>query len=137
MTTIVPTKKPKFKTYNPITFSIPATQQKILKSVPRHSFNKFKQGNADATDWYNITFRIKVAVEIAKVCYEQITVDEIQSVLTTLLDIKDNSQWRANDEQLMAIESGLDAMDTLQDESTRRVQLDATHKAQTFMKQFL
>lgn len=137
-------KKPKSNT--PIIFKVAKAQQEIIKKPPRISLQRFKENKADATDWYNIAFRISVGVNIARSDYVQETVDamiESFSVCESLfVNAKKDSgpHWSATPEQLEYLQEALDAVDQMQDETTRRVQLDAhllaRNKTSNYVKEF-
>jgi hypothetical protein len=135
------TKTRKYKSKTPIVFAIPSEQKKFLKSIPRLALTAFKENKATATDWYNVTFRLKACYEITKIAYENITVEAVKEVLDMLLEVQkrrtSDLDWLMSLEEIETLEIGLDAMDTIEDETTRRIQLDATLISKNYMKQFL
>lgn len=130
-------KKP--KSFTPIVFKIPKEQQDRIKKPPRTSLNRFRSNQADATDWFNIAFRIRVGVHIAKAEYLQETVDDMSQAFTfcdilyTRAKQDTGPDWSITADEAEYIESALDVVDIMQDETTRRVQLDAHHVAQKLM----
>lgn len=134
-------KKPKSVT--PIVFKIAKDKQEAIKKPPRVSLRRFFEGKADATDWYNIAFRIRVGVHIAKQEYVQDTIDEMNRAFTLCDLIYTNAKketgpdWTITQEQIEVIQDALDAVDVMQDETTRRVQLDAHLVAQKLMRVYV
>lgn len=137
-------KKPKSNT--PIIFKVAKEQQEAIKKPPRISLRRFIDGVADATDWYNIAFRISVGINIAQSDYVQETVDAMKECFNVCEDIFTNAKqetapvWSITNEQAEYLQEALDAVDTMQDETTRRVQLDAhliaKKKTSTYVKEF-
>ena len=134
-------KKPKSVT--PIVFKISKDKQEAIKKPPRVSLRRFSEGKADATDWYNIAFRIRVGVHIAKQEYVQDTIDEMNRAFTLCDLIYTNAKkdtgpdWSITQEQIESLRDALDAVDIMQDETTRRVQLDAHLIAQKLMRVYV
>lgn len=134
-------KSRKLKTYTPITIAVPKHLQDELKRVPRASFQAFLDNKQNLTDWYNITFRIKIGYELAVKIYTEEAVQGMKNALDACMNIKD----RYLDIKVMSmtllesdlIELGLDATDQMQDETTRRDQLGSFHETDRFMKKIL
>jgi len=133
-------KKPKSVT--PIVFKISKEKQDAIKKPPRTSLRRFIEGNADANDWYNIAFRLRVGVYIAISEYTEETVDGLKSAFGLCDAIHTNAKketgpdWTITKDQIDILQDALDAVDVMQDETTRRVQLDAHHAAQKLMKRY-
>lgn len=130
-------KKP--KSFTPIVFKISKEQQDAIKRPPRTSLNRFRINQADATDWFNIAFRIRVGVHIAKEEYGQDTVKDMSEAFT-FCDVlyarakqDTGPDWSVTTDEIEYLESALDVVDIMQDETTRRVQLDAHHVAKKLM----
>lgn len=108
-------QRKKLKSKTPIVFKLSKEQSDQLKSRIRPSLIAFKNNTQTATDWYNLGFRLKIAVEIGKENYQQQTVNELQECLDVIIYLK--NQWvetksfKATEEQITLLESGLDAMD--------------------------
>lgn len=130
-------QRKKLKSKTPIVFKLSKEQSDQLKSRIRPSLIAFKNNTQTATDWYNLGFRLKIAVEIGKENYQQQTVNELQECLDVIIYLK--NQWvetksfKATEEQITLLESGLDAMDQIQDETTRRMLLDKHLVARDYM----
>jgi hypothetical protein len=126
----------------PINFRISKEQQDAIKKPPHDSLNRFKNNKGDATDWSNIIFRIHVAVYIARQEYVQDTADALYSVLKLCESVMHHAMsnyppvWVMTTDQIEIIESGLEAMDDIQDETTRRIQLHAHLYAQKQIKSY-
>lgn len=136
-----PQKKRKLKTYTPITIAVPKHLQEQIKRVPRQSFAAFQENKHTPTDWYNLAFRIRIGYNIAKDVYTQEAVDGMKEVMDALLVMKDRyletKVFTMTNVEAELIEMGLDATDQMQDETTRRTQLEPFHEADRFMKAIL
>lgn len=136
-----PQKSRKLKTYTPITIAVPKHLQDQIKKVPRQSLQAFLENRQTPTDWYNLTFRIKIGYDLAKEVYTQEAVDGMKQVLDACIAIKERYlQTKVMSMTLLEsdlIEMGLDATDQMQDETTRRIQLEAFHESDRFMKRIL
>lgn len=134
-------KKP--KSHTPIVFRLSKEMQDAIKRPPRISLNRFKTNQADATDWFNIAFRIRVGVQIAKEEYTQDTIDDMVKVFSFCDALYNRAKrdtgpdWSVSTEEEQYIENALDAVDIMQDETTRKTQLNAHHIAQKFMRIFV
>lgn len=136
-----PAPKKKYKTYNPINIAIPKAQKDLIRSVPRASLKRCAEGICDANDWFNLTIRMKLAYEISLIVYTEETQGAIKEIFDLLNVVRDrrteDKKWVFSKEELLAIEDGLDAVDEIEDQTTRRVQLEAWHSARKFMTQFV
>jgi hypothetical protein len=130
-------KKP--KSYTPIVFKINKELHEGIKQPPRTSLRRFREGIADATDWFNISFRIRVGIYLARAEYQQETVEDMTDAFMLCDTIytrakQDNGpDWTITPEEIDYIESALDAVDIMQDETTRRAQLYAHQVSQKIM----
>jgi hypothetical protein len=134
-------KKP--KSFTPIVFKLTKEQQEAIKRPPRTSLNRFRANQADATDWYNIAFRIRVGVHLAKEEYAQSTVNDMCEAFT-FCDVLHNRckkpngvDWSVTKQEADYIEDALNAVDIMQNETTRRIQLDAHHAAKRILKTYI
>lgn len=136
-----PTPKKKYKTYNPIVIAVPKAQKELMKSIPRVCLERCRAKISDATDWFNLSIRVRVAYEISLVVYTEETQAAIKEVFDNLMVVKDlrtsDKIWNYIDTDLSAIEEGLDAMDAIEEQTTRRVQLDAWYAARKYMKEYV
>lgn len=134
-------KPPKYKTNTPITIAIPKAQVEMIKKIPRQSLQAFLENKGTPTDWYNLGFRIRIGYDLAKEIYTEEAVVAMKEVLDCLLDIKDNylrsNQMVFTVDDINLVELGLDYVDQMTDETTRRVQLDAFHESDKFMKSII
>lgn len=140
--TIALHKRPKrFKSNTPITIAIPKAQKERIRQLFSLSISAIEEDRDTPTDWYNCAFRTKHALEIAKVVYVQETVDELQAILD-MITVKatcypEHNWFKFDNRELDQIKSMHEAMSTMEDEVTRRVQLDAVLLTEKFMKQFI
>ena len=132
-------KKPKSKT--PIVFKLSVADQEKLKAPPHKSLAALKAGTHTATDWFNVTFRIKVGYELAKAAYTQEAVDGMLDTLHACLSIRARYlatlRWSVTEEDLSLLELGIETTDLMQDDTTRRDQLSAHHTARTYVHELL
>lgn len=131
-------KRRKTKSYTPIILGLSLKDATRLKTMIRPSLAAFKENRQSLTDWHNIGFRLKVALEIAKEHYVPQTVAELQACMDVILAMKQryllNKSLTVSAEEIELFEMGLDAMDQIQDESTRRLLLDKFLVADRYMK---
>ncbi len=138
---ILTQKKRKLKTYNPITIAVPKALQDQIKKVPRQSFQAFLDNKQTPTDWYNLTFRIRIGYNLAQAVYTQEAIVGMKEALDVCITIKERYlttrllSMTLRESDLM--EMGLDATDQMQDETLRRIQLEAFHESDRFMKKIL
>lgn len=131
-------KRRKNKSNTPIIFGLSLKDAIKLKTMIRPSLAAFKENRQSLTDWHNVGFRLKVALEVAKEHYVLETVSELQRCMDAVLAIKQryatHQSLSATPEEIELFEMGLDAMDQIQDESTRRLLLDKFLAADRYMK---
>ena len=131
------TTRSKLKTHTPINHAIPREQALHLKRIPRECLQRFKNKTPSGTDWYNLTFRIRICLDLARLYYVEDTIKEVQEVYDTCIAIKDNFKvtklWQATEEQIAMLENGLDAMDQMQDENTRRNMLEPFKRSKIYV----
>lgn len=135
-------KRPrKLKSNTPITIAIPKAQKERIRQLFSLSIKAIEEDRDTPTDWYNCAFRAKHALEIAKVVYVQDTVDELQAILDMItakaIRYPEANWFKFDSGELDQIKSMHEAMSTMEDEVTRRVQLDAVLITEKYMKQFI
>lgn len=140
--TIALHKRPKkLKSNTPITIAIPKAQKDRIRQLFSLSIKAIEDGKDTPTDWYNCAFRTKHALEIARLVYVQETVDQLRAILN-IITIKatrypEDNWFRFEINELDEIKSMHEAMCVMEDEVTRRVQLDAILITEKYMKQFI
>lgn len=143
MTTKTKLARKKPKSVTPILFKIDKEKQEAIKKPPHVSLNRIKAGTGDATDWFNVAFRIRVGLHIARTDYTQETVDGVMQAFTLCDLIYCNAKkekgpdWTITADQAEVLEDALCAVDTMQDETTRRIQLDAHLQAKKLMHEYV
>lgn len=134
---VVKARKPNYKT-SPM-FALTYKQKQALIDLLRPSIEALKKNVFHGTDWYNIGFRLKAGVEIAKVVYVESTVKDMEECLKNCMSIKDRfietKHWTVTDEELQSILTGMEAVEEMQNQVTRRQMMDAHLIAEVFMKQ--
>ncbi len=135
------TYRTKLKSHTPITIAIPKHLMDSIKRIPRLSLESFKESRGSSTDWYNLTFRIKIALDLAKRYYtdeaSEALVDVFEDCLNLYRNFKSTSKWSITEEQYDSILMGLDAMDQIQDETTRRDQLEVFKSSDLYVKKLI
>ena len=135
-------KKPKkLKSNTPITIAVPKAQKDKIRKWFSLSIDAIVDNKDTPTDWYNCAFRTKQALEIARVVYIQETVDELQAILDMIVSKAinyPNENWfKFSTQEIDLIKSMHEAMCIMEDEVTRRIQLDAVLITEKYMKAFL
>lgn len=130
-------KRRKTKSNTPITIGLSKKESDNLKKLIRPSLQAFKENKQTPTDWQNIGFRLKVAVEIAKEFYSDENAEDLQKCLDVIIVLKERYlktiSFLATTKEVELMELGLDTMDELQDRTTRRILLDKHIVARDFM----
>jgi hypothetical protein len=134
--------KKRYKTYNPVTFAVPKELKDKIRRVFELTIAAIKTNTGTVTDWYNVAFRTKHALEIAKVVYTDETVKEFQTIFDMLVlkasEHESNLNWfRFNENEVALVEDMHEAMCVMEDDVTRRIQLETIHITDRYMKQFI
>lgn len=133
----------KLKSHTPIVFKVSKELQDSIKLPPRKSLDRFRASCADATDWFNIAFRVRVGVQLAIAEYDRETMKDLTDAFTFCDTLctrakKDNGpDWTLTPSEINYIDGVLDWVDIMQDQTTRRAQLDAHHVAQKLMRVYV
>ena len=141
-------KKPKAKaaarkrpqSHTPILLWLDPKQTAWLKAEPRHSLGLFEANRGSAKAWHNLLYRVKVGLELAKLRYTEETVGGFEVSVQAAMAIyrravaNEGGLWQASPEEIELIRMGLDAADTMQDETLRRDQLTVYRQVDAFMK---
>lgn len=132
--------KPKPKFSLPITTLLTKHEHLILK-IPIHISMKFlAQGIAQATDWYNINFRIVIGLRLAELLYTDEVIKEFKHRVEISEGIwarfKETKVLQATQEEIEYLSSAMTAVDTMQDTDDRRSLIYVSRKAYTYMQKF-
>jgi hypothetical protein len=135
-------KKPrKLKSNTPITIAIPKAQKDKIRQLFERSITAIEKDGGTVTDWYNVGFRTKHALEIAKLVYVQDVVDQLEAIMgmvTAKVKYHPELNWHKFDSSELAdIKTMHETMCAMEDEVTRRIQLDAILTTDKYMKQFI
>lgn len=130
----------KLKSNTPLLFGIDPVLKKRLKDQPRKALELFKQNKGNAWAWEALMFRVRSAYETSLQLYVEQTQSELK-VISDLLEgtfAKQTSQehWVLNEHEISEVEVALDAMDSIQDDCTRKQLLDPFVKTKAFMIRF-
>lgn len=134
--------KKKYKSHSPIVFAVPKELKNKIRKIFELSIKAMESGSSSSTDWYNAAFRTKHALEIAKVSYEKETELEFALILDMLLLKSSVHQTNPNwyiftKDEVDQVKSMHEAMCTMEDDITRRIQLDAIQITDNYMKKFV
>ncbi len=131
----------KLKSKTPLLIAIPPDLKKHLCEVPRKALTKFSDKTANINDWETLMFRMRSCYEIAVDIYVPSTQEEILCIVNLLKDIffryQETKVFDLTKEDIEKIEIGLDAMDTMQDQVTRKDMLEPFYRTQKYMKQYV
>lgn len=125
------------KTNIPIVFGLTKTELELINKVPRMSLQAFLDNKQTNTDWYNLCFRLRVGCNIAKDVYIEQVYKDLTDILNILINIKEQylvtNKLTMSVSDINSIEVGLDCIDDIVKETTRRDQLKAFREALIFM----
>lgn len=131
-------KKRKTKSVTPIVIALTQAQKESLKRMLQPSVKAFQENRATPTDWHNLGFRLKVGLEVAKECYSDENVGSFETCMDLILKLKERALtsqgFTTNSDEFEILTTGLEAVDEMQDQVTRRVLLDKHLIADRFMK---
>jgi hypothetical protein len=133
-------KRNKLKSRTPVVFAMPKEQKDKMRSMFDSVIADIESKKETPTVWYNACFRVMQCYEIAKHTYEASTVAQISPILNRLLNKykPELDNWfKFTDGELESLIAVHEAMCLMEDETTRRVQLDAVHITNNFMKNLI
>lgn len=124
-----------------VLMAVPKADLDTLIIPPRLSLAAFKESKATMTDWFNVTFRIKVGLYIAEKAYQLQTEEGMRLAIIACLKIRDRKRdtnlLSITPYELADIEMGLDAVDAMQYENIRKLLLAAHTEAKKYVHQLL
>lgn len=135
------TFKSKLKSRTPINIAIPKALADQIKKIPHLSLKALASNQGSSKDWYNITFRIRIGLDIAKEIYTEdasIAMQELYELTVKIMDrfiVED--LWYVTEQEYNDLLSGLEATDQMQDETTRRLQLEVFKRSDVHVKQLI
>lgn len=135
-------RKPAPARHRPTSITQPLSPQEVelIKGPPRKALKAFKEGIADSNCWYVVTMRVQVGYELAKAHFSEQTQAQYAPVMLAVqwmrsrYHVSGNTVWSATPDELRDLEVALDAVDGMQDMTSRLQQLDAYRKALAYMK---
>ena len=108
-------------------FALSKEELKELSDMGWNPLKKFKQGCATKQDWFELTLRIKFAVELSKDYYELITTMELQESHAVMLQALHRAVtmgtgvWSLTPDELEMASAALEAVDAMQTQVPRRI----------------
>ena len=135
------TFKSKLKSHTPINIAIPRALSEQIKRVPHLSLKALANNQGTSKDWYNITFRIHIGLSIAKEVYTDdavVAMHQVYEQTTKIMDrFIEEGRWYTNENEYEDLLSGLEATDQMQDETTRRLQLEVFKNSDLHVKKLI
>lgn len=135
------TFKSKLKTHTPINIAIPKHLADQIKKFPRLSLEAMKENRGTSKDWYNLMFRTKIGLDIACAVYTEEASKPMADIFNICLNMKDRflaeNKWYITESEYEDLLAGLDATDQMQDETTRRLQVDIFKNSDLYIKKLI
>ena len=122
-------------------FSLGKEELKELSEMGWVPFRKFQQGTATKQDWFEMTLRVKFALELSKDQYELLTTLQLQQSFDACLAILDRAVvkgtgiWSMTPEEAELISAALEAVDQMQTQIPRRVMAPILRSCAVQMRQ--
>lgn len=133
--------KSKLKSHTPINIAIPKHLTEQIKKIPRMSLAALSENRAKESDWYNLSFRTKIGLDLAKAIYTDEAFVAMEEVFQVCLDMKDRfllkGIWSVSEDEYQLLKIGLDATDQMCDETTRRIQLEVFKASDLYVKNII
>lgn len=124
------------KTLTPINIALTKECSNFIKNPPQVALIRFMNNLGNATQWFNLTIRMTVGLELAKVGgFSDEVVDSLAEAIAVTNAIRIRAEqstpnaWTATPQELDALSTCVELVNDLQDVSTRRVMLAAHYKA--------
>lgn len=120
-------KRPQNKRRVTTTFMLSKEELKELSDMGWLPFKKFEQGIGTKQEWFEMTLRIKFALELSKDHYELITTMELLECHAVMLRVVHRAVtlgtgvWSLTPEELELAKIALEAVDIMQTQVPRRV----------------
>lgn len=101
-------------------------EHKELSSAGWFNLEKFKQGKGVYTNWFNIAFRLRFGLDVAKEYYEDLTVLELKLCYDKVIaiisrpDQAPDAPLYMTKEEIESVALGLEAVDTMQRQVLRK-----------------
>lgn len=118
-------------------------QQLELSNPPKTSWVRFSEGIQTASDWYIITFRIRVGKLVAQMLYEQSVNEELQKgvdITQKQVDayFQDNTyNWGLSKDELVAILDCLDITTSIFKDADRETLMFCTRKVHAQLMKYV
>lgn len=133
-------KSNKIRSKTPLLFALSEEQKKMLIEVPRKALEAFSNSSGTIQNWEALMFRMVLCYEIAKDFYVEQTQQEVLEVVDALNAVFDryskNGSFHMSNDDLELVAIGLDAMDTMQTQMTRKEMLNASYRTKEYMRKY-
>ena len=132
----------KIKTFTPLLIGLSKQQKEQLKNTPRFALKCLLANKGSSSDLNTLIFRMKWCYETAVDVYNEETQQQIKTVLDVLVKlfetcVKDENDFILNTltrDEMDLLSIGLDAMDEMQDDVTRKQMLEPSYRARDFLR---
>lgn len=124
----------------------PLTAEELykLKAPISISYIAMCEGRANPTDWYNVTFRIRTGMLMGEHVYHEDVIAELSHGYQIMESVRKRSEdqepsknnWNFLPDEIPVILSCIEAVDQIQLEVDRAVQLDAYKRTMEFLEVF-
>lgn len=135
------TYRSKLKTRTPVVIGISKSDLEILKRTPRDGLDRISAGQGNERDWFNLMFRARIGYEAATLIYTEEAKEAFEEVQETCMSIvnryKTAKLWTVTQEEKSVILLGLDAVDQMLLENTRRIMLEIFKSADRFVTKII
>ena len=108
-------------------FALTEAELKELSDMGWNPIKKFELGCATKQDWFELTLRVKFALELSKDHYELITTLELQQSYDAMMQVLDRAVvmgtgvWSMTPQEKELTSAALEAADQMQTQIPRRV----------------
>ena len=120
-------KRPQVKRTVTTSFKLSKEELKELSNMGWLPFKKFEQGIGTKQEWFEMTLRIKFALELSKDHYELVTTLELEQSHKACLAIMERAVvegtgiWSMTEQEAVLISAALEAVDEMQTQVPRRI----------------
>lgn len=132
--------KTQYKRVSSVMIKLTEKEHLELSAQGWRSLEKFEKGLGNQTDWFNVAFRLRFALELATIYYEQVTAlgfkiayDNCINVYTRTIN-NTPSVWSMTETELEQIKEALEALDIVQRQMLRKDMAQIMRKAVMYMR---
>lgn len=129
-----------YRRTNNVLIALTEQEHKALSSAGWDNLEKFKQGRGDHTAWFNIATRMRFALELSTLFYEEVTSVAVKLSYDTCVGVytratsTEPAVWVMTEFEISHIEQVLEVLDTMQRSLLRKDMAAAMRKVVTHMR---